>query len=85
MYKRQAHHSAKAAYLAAFALWWAAWAIGVMLCAAALRTAIEAGTLLAVLLRPARAADARRWLERLGLAALYLGLPAWLLVRAFGS
>ena len=74
-----------AAYLAAFALWWAAWAIGVMLCAAALRTAIEAGTLLAVLLRPARAADARRWLERLGLAALYLGLPAWLLVRAFGS
>jgi apolipoprotein N-acyltransferase len=73
------------AYLTSFALWWAAWAIGVLLCAAALRAAIEAGTLLAVLLRPGQAVGARRWLERLGLAALYLGLPAWLLLRAIAS
>lgn len=73
------------AYLAALALWWAAWAIGVVLCAAALRTLIEAGTLAVVLLRPGQAIDARRWIERLGLATLYLGLPAWLLLRAFGS
>ncbi|HWI10500.1 MAG TPA: apolipoprotein N-acyltransferase [Burkholderiaceae bacterium] len=74
-----------AAYLTTFALWWAAWAIGVTLCAAALRAAIEAGTLLAVLLRPAQAIAARRWLERLGLAALYLGLPAWLLLRVLAN
>lgn len=69
------------AYLTTFALWWAAWAVGVLLCAAALRAAIEAGTLLVVLLRPAKAIAARRWLERLGLAALYVGLPAILLLR----
>ncbi|TDP63219.1 apolipoprotein N-acyltransferase [Roseateles toxinivorans] len=64
-----------------FALWWAAWAIGVVLCAAVLRALIEAGTLCAVLLSPARAIEIRGWLERLGLAALYLGLPGWLLLR----
>jgi len=69
------------AYLTTFALWWAAWAIGVVLCAAALRAAIEAGTLAAVLVRPGQALAVRRWLEGLGLAALYVGLPAWLLVR----
>lgn len=73
------------AYLTSFALWWAAWAIGVLLCAAALRAAIEAGTLVAVLLRPAQARSARHGLERLGLAALYLGLPAWLLLRVFAN
>jgi apolipoprotein N-acyltransferase len=72
------------AYVTAFALWWAEWAIGVVLCAAALRAAIEAGSLLAVLLRPAQAIAARRWLERLGLATLYLGLPALLLLRIVG-
>jgi apolipoprotein N-acyltransferase len=74
-----------AAYVTTFALWWAAWAIGVVLCAAVLRTAIEAGTLAAVLSRPGRAAEVRNWLERLGLAALYLGLPAWLSFRALAG
>ena len=73
------------AYLATFALWWAAWTVGVVLCAAALRTAIEAGALAGVVLAPARALDARLVLERLGLAALYLGLPAWLLARMVGA
>jgi apolipoprotein N-acyltransferase len=73
------------AYLDTFVLWWAAWAIGVVLCAAALRTAIEAGTLAGAVLRPDRAVDARRCLERLGLVALYLGLPAWLAVRVLGT
>jgi apolipoprotein N-acyltransferase len=73
------------AYLTTFALWWVAWAIGVMLCAAALRVAIEAGTLAQVVLRPTQAVATRRWLERLGLAALYLGLPAWLLVRVLAG
>ena len=73
------------AYLATFALWWAAWTVGVVLCAAALRTAIEAGTLAGVVLAPARALDARLALERLGLAALYIGLPAWLMARIVGA
>jgi apolipoprotein N-acyltransferase len=73
------------AYLIAFWLWWAAWAIGVVLSAAALRAAIEAGAMLAAPLGPARAIEARRWLERAGLAALYLGLPSWLLLRIYGD
>ena len=69
------------AYLTTFALWWAAWTVGVVLCAAALRTAIEAGTLAGAVFAPAHALDARLGLERLALAALYVGLPAWLLAR----
>lgn len=73
------------AYLGAFALWWAAWSIGVVLSAAALRAAIEAGTLLAALLRPGWTVAIRRRLERVGHAALYLGLPAWLLLNLYGA
>ena len=69
------------AYLTTFALWWAAWAIGVVLCAAAVRAAIEAGAFAGGVVAPARAVEARRTLERLGLAALYLGLPAWMAMR----
>jgi apolipoprotein N-acyltransferase len=72
------------AYLAAFALWWAAWAIGVVLTAAGVRAVIEAGTLMTLALRPAQMIDARRWFERFGLVVLYLGMPLWLLVRIFG-
>lgn len=73
------------AYLIAFSLWWAAWTIGVALSAAALRAVIEAGTLLAILLRPERAIAVRRWQEYLALAALYLGLPSWLILRVYGG
>ena len=79
---RRVLHFGLAAYLTTFALWWAAWAIGVVLCAAALRAVIEAGTLTAVWWRPASGVAARRVLEACGRAALYLGLPAWLLLRA---
>jgi apolipoprotein N-acyltransferase len=72
------------AYLAAFGLWWAAWTIGVVLGAAALRAVIEAGTLLAAVWRPRDAAGIRLGLERLGHFALYLALPGWLAVRALG-
>ncbi|MGO4378147.1 apolipoprotein N-acyltransferase [Pseudoduganella sp. RAF19] len=73
------------AYLTAFALWWAAWSIGVVLSAAVLRTAIETGTLLVALMRPRRTIDARLGLERIGLAVLYLGLPAWLILNIYGK
>ena len=71
------------AYLSAFSLWWAAWSIGVVLSEALLRAAIEAGTLLVALLRPARVGAIRQALERLGHAALFLGLPAWLLLTVY--
>ncbi len=74
-----------AAYAKGFALWWAAWAIGVMLVAAVLRALIECITLAVVLWRPARVPVVRPTLERLGLAALYLGIPAWLALRFVGG
>jgi apolipoprotein N-acyltransferase len=69
------------AYLTTFGLWWAAWAAGVVVAAAGLRAAVEAGALLAAALRPRQAAPLRRLLERGALVLLYLGLPALLLVR----
>ena len=70
------------AYGLTFALWWASWTMGVVLSAAALRTAVEAGPLLVLAARPARAAELRATLERIALALLYLGLPGWLLLHA---
>ena len=73
-----------AAYLGAFGLWWAAWTIGVVLGAAVLRTAIEAGALVAAAWRPRDAAGIRLGLERLGHIVLYGIVPGWLLARALG-
>ena len=73
------------AYLSAFMLWWAAWSIGVVLTEAILRAGIEVGTLLAALLRPGRAIVIRQGLQRVGHAALFLGLPGWLLVTVYGA
>lgn len=73
------------AYLAAFALWWAAWSIGVVLSEALLRAAINTATLLAALLRPATTTVVRVGLERAGHAALFLGLPAWLFLTVYGA
>lgn len=72
-----------AAYLTGFALWWAAWAIAVVLCDAMRAAAVEAGTLTAAVLRPARAIPIRDSLHSVGNAALFLGLPGWLLLRVF--
>ncbi len=73
------------AYLSAFALWWAAWAIGVSLWAGLLRGLIELGSGLSARLHPARATALRLALELAGLGLLYLGLPAWLLLRIAGA
>jgi apolipoprotein N-acyltransferase len=73
------------AYAKGLGLWWGAWIIGVTLCGAALRLIIEAGTLLALLLRPQNTAGVRRQLEGGAKLALYLGLPVWLLLRIFGG
>jgi apolipoprotein N-acyltransferase len=69
------------AYLTALMIWWASWAIGLVLFAAALRTVIEAGTLLSIALRPERAGAVRQGLESLGRLLFYVGVPLWLLTR----
>jgi apolipoprotein N-acyltransferase len=70
------------AYLVTFSLWWAAWAMGVLLSAAALRAMIEAGSLLTMALLPNKIEVVRQNLERMGLSMLYLGLPGWLALNA---
>jgi apolipoprotein N-acyltransferase len=68
------------AWLVALAIWWAAWSIGVMLFAAALRVAVEA--LVATLAAAGRPQDgARRVLEGGVRALVYLGVPAALALR----
>lgn len=69
------------AYLAGLLIWWASWAIGLMLFAAVLRVAIEALVAGAAASRPAHAAGVRDALEWLARAAFYLGVPAWLAWR----
>jgi len=73
------------AYLSGFALWWAGWTIGVVLCEALLRAAIDLATLLAALLQPQRTSSVRQALERAGHAALFIGMPAWLAATVYGA
>lgn len=73
------------AYLTTLSLWWATWAIGVVTSAAILRVGIETVTFVAAFLRPQQAVDTRYLIERMGLVALYLGMPIWLLLRMTGS
>jgi apolipoprotein N-acyltransferase len=72
------------AFARGFALWWAAWALGVLVCAGVLRALIETVSALAAWRAPALALPVRLGLERAGLVLLYLGLPAWLAWRALG-
>ncbi len=69
------------AYLTTFAIWWAGWAISLVLLAAALRLLIEAGALGSLLFAREQAVGTRRALESLGRLIFYLGVPAWLLIR----
>ena len=72
------------AYLRAFALWWAAWALGVAVTAAVLRLLIEGGAWLGLWWQPQAALRLRLGLEQAGLALLYAGLPLWLLMKLLG-
>ncbi|MGN6150919.1 MAG: apolipoprotein N-acyltransferase, partial [Lysobacteraceae bacterium] len=69
------------AWLLALLIWWASWAVGMTLYAAALRVPIEAGAWIALLLKPGRAVGVRRALEIAGRLLYYLGAPALLLLR----
>jgi apolipoprotein N-acyltransferase len=69
------------AYLIALGIWWASWAIGLVIFAAVLRAVIEAGTWLSLVLRRESAVDIRSGLELLAHLLFYVGVPAWLLIR----
>lgn len=69
------------AYLTALGIWWASWAIGLVIFAALLRVIIETGTWLSLVLRRESAIGIRRMLEVLGRVVFYVGVPAWLLFR----
>ena len=69
------------AYLIALLIWWASWAMGMMLFAAALRLVIETSTLLSIAISPERAIAVRRWLELLGHLLFFVGVPVWLLIK----
>jgi apolipoprotein N-acyltransferase len=68
------------AWLTGLLVWWAAWSIGLMLFAAALRIIVET-THLSLLPWPAHARTARSTLTTLSRVIFYLGFPAWLAVR----
>ena len=73
------------AWLVALAIWWAAWSIGLMLYAAALRILAECAVALAAWRAPARAAAARDQIEWLARLASYVGAPAWLALRLLAN
>ncbi|MFZ2755226.1 MAG: hypothetical protein WAZ48_17505, partial [Lysobacteraceae bacterium] len=69
------------AYLTALGIWWASWAIGLVIFSALLRVIIETGTWLSLVVRRESAIGIRRMLEVLGRVVFYVGVPAWLLIR----
>lgn len=69
------------AYLTALGIWWASWAIGLVIFAALLRVIIEAGTWLSLVVRRESAIGIRRTLEVSARIVFYVGVPAWLLIR----
>lgn len=70
-----------AAWLTGLLIWWAAWSLGLMMFAAALRIVVETGHL-AALPWPERAQTLRRTLAALARVAFYAALPVLLAVRA---
>jgi len=69
------------AYLVALVIWWASWAVGMMLFAAALRAVIEISTLVSLVLVPKSAIETRSWLQLVGRVLYFVGVPMWLLIR----
>lgn len=69
------------AYLTALAMWWASWAVALVLLAGGLRLVVEAASATTLALHPARTADVRRRLLGIARLVYFVGVPGWLLVR----
>lgn len=72
------------AYFSGLGLWWAAWALGLMLYAALLRSLIEAIAAPLDRLRPGSRLSSRVRLEWIARALYFLGVPLWLGLRMLG-
>jgi len=73
------------AWLLGLAVWWASWALGLMLLAAVLRVLVESITAMALVVGEARTATARRMMVWTANLAYYAGVPAWLVMRLLAS
>lgn len=69
------------AWFGALALWWASWAVALVLVAGGLRALVEAGALATLVLRPERTASVRATLLAAARLVYFLGVPGWLLLR----
>lgn len=75
------HEHGLRAWLLGLGLWWASWALGLVLFAALLRLLVEAVGAGALALDAARARRVRLLLEGGARALYFLGVPAWLALR----
>ncbi len=73
------------AWFTALAIWWAAWSLGLMLFAAALRVVIEPVCLLGACGWPSRATGLRERLEQGARWLYYAGVPLWLAWRLLAA
>jgi len=69
------------AWLSGLLIWWAAWALGLMLLAALLRIVIDAIMFVMFVAGRTDALAVRKILERSGRVVYYLGAPVWLALR----
>ena len=72
------------AYVTALLLWWASWAVNLVLIAAGLRTVVELVSLGTLAAKPAALVRVRPWLERAAKLVYYVGVPVWLGMRMLG-
>lgn len=73
------------AWFGALALWWASWAVALVLLAGGLRLAVEAAAAMVLALRPQRVVHARAALLGIARLVYYVGVPAWLALRLLGG
>lgn len=73
------------AWLLGLGVWWASWALGLMLFAALLRLLIETITAMAMALGDSRALTARRIATWAAQLAYYVGVPGWLVMRLLAA
>lgn len=69
------------AYATALSIWWASWAVALVLVAGGLRVAAELASLAVLACRPQRLPAARRAALAFARLAYFIGVPAWLAVR----
>lgn len=73
------------AWFGALGLWWASWAVALVLLAGGLRLAVELASAAVLAWRPERVLQARGALLSMARLVYYVGVPGWLLARLLGG